>query len=109
MPLRRDLSNGPRAAFAVSALSPPRNLCTTRFSKTTAMSQSHYSLSVLFLALGCGGAEPPPAAPVAPSTPSPAAPAPIAATPPPVAAALPAAPMLGQAVNVGLKNSLPVA
>ena len=75
------------------------------------MSQSHYSLAALFLALGCGGAQPPPAAPIAPAPPGPATPATgTAALPVPApAAAAPAPAALTQGINVALKNALPVA
>jgi hypothetical protein len=73
------------------------------------MSQSHYSLAALFLALGCGGAQPLPAAPVAPAAPGTITPATgTAALPVPApAAAAPAPAALTQGINVALKNALP--
>jgi hypothetical protein len=73
------------------------------------MSHSHYSLAALLLALGCGGAEPPPTAPVASSTPCPVTPPALAPSAAPVAATPPAAAALTQGVSVGLKNPLAVA
>jgi hypothetical protein len=75
------------------------------------MSQQHYCLAVLVLALGCGGGERPPAAPTTVSTLCPAtgsappAPASASAALPAVIAPAPAAP-LATGLKVELKNPL---